>query len=79
MVMAASPGVLPFLFIPMTGNDAMLYPGATLVGFNFGGNFALTPAPADDRSGNETVGQNHPWVFLSYGAGGIFFFPILGG
>ncbi len=78
VVMAASQGVLLFLFIPMAGSTAMLYLGATLIGFNFGGNFALFPALTADKFGNESVGQNYPWVFLSYGLGGIIF-PILGG
>jgi len=78
ILMAASQGVLLFLFIPMAGTEWMLYLGATLIGFNFGGNFALFPALTADEFGNDAVGQNYPWVFLSYGAGGIIF-PILGG
>ncbi|NNC74296.1 MAG: OFA family MFS transporter [Acidimicrobiia bacterium] len=78
VIMAASQGVLLFLFIPMAGTEWMLYLGATLIGFNFGGNFALFPALTADEFGNDAVGQNYPWVFLSYGAGGIVF-PILGG
>ncbi len=78
VVMAASQGVLMFLFISMAGNEYLLYLGATLIGFNFGGNFALFPALTADAFGNQAVGQNYPWVFLSYGAGGIIF-PILGG
>ncbi len=56
----------------------MLYLGATLIGVNFGVNFALFPVLTADEFGNDLVGQNYPWVFLSYGAGGIVF-PILGG
>lgn len=78
VIMAASQGVLMFLFISMAGNEYLLYLGATLIGFNFGGNFALFPALTADEFGNSAVGQNYPWVFLSYGAGGIVF-PILGG
>jgi len=78
VVMAASQGILLFLFIPMAGSEWMLYLGATLIGFNFGGNFALFPALTADEFGNRSVGQNYPWVFLAYGAGGIVF-PILGG
>ncbi len=78
VVMAASQGVLLFLFIPMAGSEWLLYLGAALIGFNFGGNFALFPALTADEFGNDAVGQNYPWVFLSYGAGGIVF-PILGG
>jgi OFA family oxalate/formate antiporter-like MFS transporter len=78
VVMAASQGLLLFAFIPMAGTEWMLYLGATLIGFNFGGNFALFPALTADEFGNKVVGQNYPWVFLAYGAGGIVF-PILGG
>ena len=66
------------LFIPMAGNEFSLYLGAALIGFNFGGNFALFPALTADEYGDTAVGQNYPWVFLAYGAGGIIF-PILGG
>jgi len=76
--MAATQGVLLFLFIPMASAEWSLYLAAALIGFNFGGNFALFPALTADEFGNSAVGQNYPWVFLSYGAGGIIF-PILGG
>ena len=78
VMMAATQGVLLFLFIPMAGSEWLLYLGATLIGFNFGGNFALFPALTADQFGNKSVGRNYPWVFLAYGAGGIIF-PILGG
>ena len=78
VTMAASQGVLLFLFIPMAGSEWLLYLGAALIGFNFGGNFALFPALTADEFGDKSVGQNYPWVFLAYGAGGIVF-PILGG
>jgi OFA family oxalate/formate antiporter-like MFS transporter len=78
VLMAASQGVFLFAFIPMAGTEWSLYVAATLIGFNFGGNFALFPALTADEFGNSAVGRNYPWVFLSYGAGGIIF-PILGG
>ena len=78
VIMAASQGVLLFGFIPMAGSEWLLYLGAALIGFNFGGNFALFPALTADEFGNRAVGRNYPWVFLAYGAGGIVF-PILGG
>jgi OFA family oxalate/formate antiporter-like MFS transporter len=78
VTMAASQGVFLFLFVAMAGNEWSLYIAATLIGFNFGGNFALFPALTADEFGNDAVGKNYPWVFLSYGAGGIIF-PILGG
>ena len=78
ITMAASQGVFLLLFTVMAGNEYTLYLFAALIGFNFGGNFALFPALTADEFGNGAVGENYPWVFLSYGVGGIIF-PILGG
>jgi len=78
VVMAATQSAFLLAFTWMAGNEYTLYLGAALIGFNFGGNFALFPALTADEFGNESVGRNYPWVFLSYGAGGIIF-PILGG
>ncbi len=78
VLMAASQGVFLLLFTTLAQNEWSLYLAATLTGFNFGGNFALFPALTADEFGNTAVGDNYPWVFLSYGAGGIIF-PILGG
>ncbi len=78
VTMAATQGVFLLLFTSMAGNEYTLYLFAALIGFNFGGNFALFPALTADEFGNDVVGKNYPWVFLSYGAGGIIF-PILGG
>lgn len=78
IVMAATQGVLMVAFIPMAGREWALYLAAALIGFNFGGNFALFPAITADEFGNSAVGANYPWVFLAYGFGGIVF-PVLGG
>ena len=78
IAMTASQGIFLFAFIPMAGNEYLLYLAASLIGFNFGGNFALFPALTADEFGDNAIGQNYPWVFLAYGAGGIIF-PILGG
>ena len=78
VILTASQGVFLILFTWMAGNEYSLYLAATLIGFNFGGNFALFPALVADEFGNRSVATNYPWVFLSYGAGGIIF-PILGG
>ncbi|MBW2699317.1 MAG: OFA family MFS transporter [Deltaproteobacteria bacterium] len=45
--------------------------GASIIGFNFGGNFALFPAATADFFGNKSVGLNYGWVFLAYGVAGI--------
>jgi OFA family oxalate/formate antiporter-like MFS transporter len=78
LIMAATQGLMFFAFTGMADNEALLYLGATLIGFNFGGNFALFPTMTADTFGSSSVGQNYPYVFLSYGVGGIAG-PILGG
>jgi len=78
ILMTAIQGVVVILFTYMAGNEILLYIGATLIGFNFGGNFALFPTITADTFGAKNVGLNYPWVFLAYGVGGIFG-PILGG
>ena len=71
-------GIIMLLFFKMGTNMSLLYLGAAIIGFNFGGNFALFPAATADFFGNKNVGSNYPWVFLAYGVGGIVG-PILGG
>jgi OFA family oxalate/formate antiporter-like MFS transporter len=78
MLMMGIQGVVVILFQWMAGTPALLYVGATLIGFNFGGNFALFPTMTADTFGNKYVGMNYGWVFLAYGVGGIFG-PMLGG
>ena len=51
---------------------------AALIGFNFGGNFALFPAATADYFGNRNVGSNYGWVFTAYGVAGIAG-PLLAG
>jgi OFA family oxalate/formate antiporter-like MFS transporter len=77
-VMLATQGVLVICFQWMAGSEYLLYLGATLIGFNFGGNFALFPTITADTFGTKYIGQNYPWVFLAYGVGGIAG-PIMGG
>ncbi len=78
VIMMGTQGIVVILFQWMAGTPALLYLGATLIGFNFGGNFALFPTITADTFGTKYVGQNYGWVFLAYGIGGIFG-PILGG
>ncbi len=78
MIMMATQGIMVILFQWMAGTPALLYLGATLIGFNFGGNFALFPTITADTFGAKFIGQNYGWVFLAYGIGGILG-PILGG
>ncbi len=78
VVMTSTQAVFLFAFTGMAGNEYLLYLGAMLIGFNFGGNFALFATLTADIFGNEKVGQNYPLVFLSYGVGGVVG-PLLGG
>jgi MFS family permease len=61
--------MLAFYYIG--GSAAGLIAGACIIGFNFGGNFALFPAATADFFGNKNVGLNYGWVFLAYGVAGI--------
>jgi OFA family oxalate/formate antiporter-like MFS transporter len=71
-------GVMMIAFYFIGGYEWGLYIGAAIIGFNFGGNFALFPAATADYFGNKNIGINYPWVFMSYGVGGVVG-PILGG
>ena len=77
-LMSALQGVTMIAFFYIAGSEIGLYVGATIIGFNFGGNFALFAAATADYVGNKNVGTNYPLVFLAYGFGGIVG-PILGG
>jgi OFA family oxalate/formate antiporter-like MFS transporter len=78
ILMTAIQGITVILFTYMAGNEILLYLGASIIGFNFGGNFALFPTITADTFGAKNVGQNYPFVFIAYGVGGILG-PILGG
>ncbi len=71
-------GIMMAVFFYTTSNPIFFYIAAALIGFNFGGNFALFPAATADTFGSETVGLNYGYVFTSYGLGGIVG-PILAG
>lgn len=59
------------MFFSVAGTKVGLIVAAALVGFNFGGNFALFPAATADLFGVKSVGSNYPWVFLAYGVAGL--------
>jgi OFA family oxalate/formate antiporter-like MFS transporter len=71
-------GVMMLIFFYTTSNPYFFYVVAALIGFNFGGNFALFPAATADSFGTENVGLNYGFIFTSYGIGGIVG-PILAG
>jgi OFA family oxalate/formate antiporter-like MFS transporter len=64
--------------------------GACVIGFCFGGNFALFPSATDDYFGTKNLGRNYGLVFTAYGVAGALgpfiagvleykdAFPILG-
>ncbi|MGA1793050.1 MAG: OFA family MFS transporter [Thermoplasmatota archaeon] len=76
--MFAIQGAMMILFYFIGGNEYLLYLGAAVIGFNFGGNFALFPSATADFFGNKSVGLNYGFVFFSYGIGGLLG-PMLGG
>jgi len=77
-LMSTLQGIMMIAFYFIAGNEWGLYIGAAIIGFNFGGNFALFPAATADLFGSKNVGVNYPWVFMAYGVGGIAG-PMLGG
>ena len=64
-------GLVMLAFYQMGMTEYGLIIGACIIGFNFGGNFALFPTATADFFGNKNVGTNYGWVFLSYGVAGI--------
>ena len=64
-------GIIMFLFYKMGSNPTTLIIGACIIGFNFGGNFALFPAVTADYFGNKNVGLNYGYIFVSYGIAGV--------
>jgi len=64
-------GVMMLSFFYVGRSEIGLILGACVIGFNFGGNFALFPAATADFFGNKRVGTNYPWVFLAYGIAGV--------
>lgn len=64
-------GIIMLLFYKMGGAQVTLILGACIIGFNFGGNFALFPAVTADYFGNKNVGLNYGYIFVSYGIAGV--------
>ncbi|MBM3496368.1 MAG: OFA family MFS transporter, partial [Armatimonadetes bacterium] len=57
--------------LPSLSSEAAITLGAGLVGFNFGGNFALFPSATADLFGAKSLGANYGMVFTSYGVAGV--------
>jgi MFS family permease len=64
-------GVIMLLFFKIGSTEAGLILCACIIGFNFGGNFALFPAVTADFFGVKSVGANYGMVFFAYGIAGI--------
>jgi len=64
-------GIIMLAFLKLGSTVIGLTIGACIIGFNFGGNFALFPAATADFFGNKNVGVNYGWMFTAYGVGGI--------
>jgi MFS family permease len=70
-IMSLLQGII-MLFLYYLGSSPIgLIIAASIIGFNFGGNFALFPAATADFFGNKTVGRNYGLVFFAYGIAGI--------
>jgi OFA family oxalate/formate antiporter-like MFS transporter len=78
ITMFAFQAVMMTVFFYTTSNPILFYVVAALIGFNFGGNFALFPTSCADSFGAENLGLNYGFLFTAYGIGGIVG-PILGG
>jgi len=57
--------------LPGMRTEAMLGVAACLVGFNFGGCFALFPSATADLFGAKNLGANYGLVFTAYGIAGV--------
>jgi MFS family permease len=64
-------GVIMLLLYRLGSTTATFIVAAAIIGFNFGGNFALFPAATADFFGNKTVGKNYGFVFFAYGIAGV--------
>ncbi len=70
--------VMMIVFFYTTSSPYVFYIVAALIGFNFGGNFALFPAACADSFGAENLGLNYGFIFTAYGIGGTVG-PLLAG
>jgi MFS family permease len=79
--MAAVQGVTMLMTYHVFIHFGMVYGfivAAALIGFNYGGSFALFPAITADYFGNKNVGSNYGWMFTAYGVAGLAG-PLLAG
>ncbi|MFX1285108.1 MAG: OFA family MFS transporter [Promethearchaeota archaeon] len=69
IVMFGTLGIAMFFFGIQT-EFLFLIIGACVIGFCFGGNFALFPSATDDYFGTKNLGRNYGLVFTAYGVAG---------
>jgi len=62
--------VMMFILAGMKTEMALAV-AASLIGFNYGGIFALFPSATADLFGAKNLGANYGWVFTSYGIAGV--------
>lgn len=80
-LMAALQGITMLMMYHVFISFGLVYGfivAAGLVGFNYGGAFALFPAITADYFGNKNVGSNYGWMFTAYGVAGLTG-PLLAG
>ncbi len=70
-LMSLIQGIIMLLLFKLGGTVIGFISAAAIIGFNFGGNFALFPAATADFFGNKSVGRNYGLVFFAYGIAGI--------
>ena len=70
VAMFVAQAIMMFLLGTMH-TELSLAVAASIVGFNFGGNFALFPSATADLFGAKNLGANYGWVFTSYGIAGV--------
>ena len=81
ILMSALQGITMLLTYHVFISFGMVYGfifAAALIGFNYGGAFALFPAITADYFGNKNVGSNYGWMFTAYGVAGLAG-PLLAG
>ncbi len=78
IAMFAFQAAMMSVFFFTTSNPLMFFVVAALIGFNFGGNFALFPVSCADSFGAENLAINYGFLFTAYGIGGVVG-PILAG
>ncbi len=71
ILMCTFQGAIMLFFYKLGATELGLIVAACIIGFNFGGNFALFPAATADFFGTKNVGRNYGFVFFAYGIAGI--------